>query len=90
MIYKQFGEEKLSMLGLGCMRFPCDESGAVDMERTGEIFDLCMKEGINYYDTAWFYHQGKSEELVGHFLSKYPRESFYLADKMPFNKFSSR
>ena len=89
MIYKQFKGEMLSALGLGCMRFPCDESGAVDMEKTAEIIDLCMKNGVNYFDTAWFYHQGKSEELMGHFLSKYPRESFYLADKMPFNKFAS-
>lgn len=89
MIYKQFKDKKLSMLGLGCMRFPCDESGAVDMQKTEEIIDLCMREGVNYYDTAWFYHQGKSEELIGHFLAKYPRDSFYLADKMPFNQFAS-
>lgn len=90
MIYKQFSGKKLSMLGLGCMRFPCDANGEVDMQKTEEIIDLCIKSGINYFDTAWFYHQGKSEELIGHFLSKYPRESFYLATKMPFYKFSSR
>ena len=89
MIYKQFKDKKLSSLGLGCMRFPTDESGAVDMQKTEEIIDLCMREGVNYYDTAWFYHQGKSEEIIGHFLSKYPRDSFYIADKMPFNKFAS-
>ncbi len=90
MIYKQFLGENISSLGLGCMRFPSDESGAVDMQKTEEIIDLCIKSGLNYFDTAWFYHQGKSEELMGHFLSKYPRESFYVADKMPFNKFASR
>ena len=89
MIYKQFKDKSLSSLGLGCMRFPTDESGAVDEAKAAEIFDLCMKNGVNYYDTAWFYHQGKSEELTGRLLSKYPRDSYYVADKMPFNKFSS-
>ncbi len=89
MIYNEFLGEKLSMLGLGCMRFPSDEKGEVDMQKTEQIIDLCIKSGVNYFDTAWFYHQGKSEELMGHFLSRYPRESFYLADKMPFNKFTS-
>ena len=42
--------------------------------KAAEIFDLCMKNGVNYYDTAWFYHQGKSEELTGRLLSKYPRD----------------
>ena len=89
MIKKQFKDKNLSMLGLGCMRFPCRENGEVDMEKTAEIIGLCMKSGVNYYDTAWFYHQGKSEEIIGALLSKYPRDSYYLADKMPFNKFSS-
>ncbi len=89
MIYKQFKDKMLSALGLGCMRFPTDEGGAVDEAKTAEIFDLCMQSGVNYYDTAWFYHQGKSEALTGRMLSKYPRESYYVADKMPFNKFTS-
>ena len=63
MIYKQFKDKKLSSLGLGCMRFPTDESGAVDMQKTEEIIDLCMREGVNYYDTAYIY--GGSEAAIG-------------------------
>ncbi len=83
MIYTDFKGEKLSMLGMGCMRFPTDENGEVDMAKTAEMIDLCMKSGINYYDSAYLYHKGKSEEIMGKLLSKYPRESFNFATKMP-------
>lgn len=42
-----------------------------------------MEHGINYYDTAWGYHDGNSETVMGKALSRYPRESFYLATKFP-------
>ena len=42
-----------------------------------------MEKGINYYDTAWGYHDGKSELVMGEILAEYPRESFYLATKFP-------
>lgn len=90
MIYKDFKCKKLSMLGMGCMRFPCDKNGEVDFEKTSEMIDLCIKSGVNYFDTAWFYHEGKSEEIIGKILKKYDRESFYLATKMPGNEFKSR
>ena len=85
MIYKQFDDLKLSSLGLGTMRFPTigDDPAAVDMKKTREIVDLAIKNGINYFDTAWFYHGGKSESVMGEILSAYPRESFYLASKFP-------
>ena len=85
MIYKQFADLKLSALGLGTMRFPTigDDPAAVDMEKTREIVDYAIKNGINYFDTAWFYHGGKSESVMGEILSSYPRESFYLASKFP-------
>ena len=83
MIYRKFEDDNLSLLGLGCMRFPCLESGEVDMDKTAEIVDLCIKNGVNYFDTAWFYHDGKSENIIGEILSKYPRDSYFLADKMP-------
>ncbi len=89
MIYTKFADLSLSMLGMGCMRFPTDEKGEVDLEKTEALIDLCIKSGVNYFDTAWFYHNGKSEEIVGKILAQYPRDSFYLADKMPFNKFES-
>ncbi len=87
MIYKDFKGKKLSALGLGCMRFPMLETkqndGDIDIAKTEEIFDIALKSGINYFDTAWGYHNGMSEPTVGKILSKYPRESFYLATKFP-------
>lgn len=82
MIYKDFKGKKLSSLGMGCMRFPtCDSQ--IDLEKTEEIIDYAIKNGINYFDTAWGYHEGKSESTLGKFLKKYPRDSFYLASKFP-------
>ncbi len=83
MIYTDFGGKKLSMLGMGCMRFPVNTDGTVDITKTANLVDLCIKNGINYFDTAWFYHDGKSENIIGELLSKYDRDSFYIADKMP-------
>ena len=84
MIYKKFQDKQLSALGMGCMRFPVkEESGEIDEEKTAEMFDYAIKNGINYFDTAWGYHGGKSELVVGKLLKKYPRDSFYIADKFP-------
>lgn len=84
MIYKKFQDKQLSALGMGCMRFPVIEgSGEIDEEKTAEMFDYAIKNGVNYFDTAWGYHGGKSEIVVGKLLKKYPRDSFYIADKFP-------
>ena len=47
------------------------------------MVDFAYRHGINYFDTAWFYHDGKSEAFIGQALQKYPRDTVYLADKMP-------
>ncbi|MBE6589837.1 MAG: 4Fe-4S dicluster domain-containing protein [Ruminococcaceae bacterium] len=85
MIYKNFKDLSLSALGLGCMRFPTvdGDSARIDMKKTEEIVAYAMKNGINYYDTAWGYHGGNSEPVIGEILSKYPRDSFYLSSKFP-------
>lgn len=85
MIYKQFQDLKLSALGMGTMRLPVidGDDAVIDEQKAQEIIDCAMAEGINYYDTAWGYHAGNSELTVGKALEKYPRESFYLADKFP-------
>ncbi len=85
MIYKDFKGEKLSALGFGCMRFPTldDDSANIDEAATAEMIDYAIKNGINYFDTAWGYHGGNSEIVMGKLLSKYPRESYYLATKFP-------
>ena len=90
MLYKDFKGMGLSMLGMGCMRFPCDENKNVDMVKTAEMIDVCMEGGVNYFDTAWFYHGGKSEEIMGELLAKYPRESYYLATKLPGHEYKTR
>ncbi len=75
---------KLSALGMGCMRLPKTADGnEIDVERTREMIAYAIKNGINYFDTAWGYHSGKSETVMGELLSEYPRESFYLATKFP-------
>jgi len=85
MIYKAFHELKLSALGMGAMRLPLKGSSDADVDEAAvrEMVDYAMSHGVNYYDTAWGYHEGNSELVMGRALSKYPRESFYLADKFP-------
>lgn len=85
MIYRSFGDLKLSALGLGTMRLPViDGDGSkIDEVATAEMVDYAIQNGINYFDTAWMYHGGNSELVMGKILSKYPRESFYLASKFP-------
>lgn len=83
MIYKQFDNLSLSQLGFGTMRLPLTSEGNVDAEKTQRLIDYAMENGINYFDTAYPYCQGQSEIVVGKALAKYPRESFYLADKYP-------
>ena len=83
MYYNTFKDKQLSALGLGCMRFPTLADGTIDIEKTTAIVDYAIKNGINYFDTAWVYHNEQSETVVGDILSGYPRESFYLATKFP-------
>lgn len=85
MIYKTFQNEKLSLLGMGAMRLPViDGNDAVIDERTAQrMVDEAVAGGVNYFDTAWGYHDGQSELFMGKALKKYPRDSFYLATKFP-------
>ena len=85
MIYRDFQDLKLSALGMGAMRLPVIDGndGVVDERAAVEMVDYAMSQGVNYYDTAWGYHEGNSELVMGRALQKYPRESFYLADKFP-------
>lgn len=82
MIYSEFPDKKLSLLGFGCMRLP-EKDGQVDVEQVEEMVAYGMAHGINYFDTAYPYHAGMSERVMGQVLNKYPRESYYLADKFP-------
>ena len=83
MIYRDFLGEHLSLLGFGAMRLPILDGGGIDHKTAEQMIDLAIQNGVNYFDTAYPYHEGKSEIVLGKILSKYPRESFYLADKFP-------
>ena len=77
MYYNKFKDIQISALGLGCMRFPTLEDKTIDIEKTKVLFDYAIKNGLNYFDTAWGYHNGQSESVVGEILSNYPRDSYY-------------
>lgn len=75
--------DKVSILGYGCMRWPFLEDGTtLDQETINELVDYAIAHGVNYFDTAPVYCQTKSEEATGIALSRYPRNSYYLATKM--------
>lgn len=75
---------KSSLLGYGCMRLPLMEDGkTVDEVETRKLLMKAYKSGVNYFDTAWPYHGGQSERVVGKIMKELPRDSFYFATKMP-------
>ena len=78
-------EEMVSLLGLGCMRFPHETPGSddIDVVKAEKMIDYAIKHGVNYFDTAYPYHGHQSEPFLGQAMKKYPRESFYLASKLP-------
>lgn len=84
-IRKKFQDMELSALGMGAMRLPTIDGNdaEIDEKKTFQMVDYAMEHGINYYDTAWGYHSGNSEIVMGKALQKYPRDSFYLATKFP-------
>ena len=85
MIYRDFQGIKLSGLGMGNMRLPVVDGNdsKVDLAEAEKIIDYAYEHGVNYFVTAYGYHGGTSEAAVRNALSKYPRESYYLADKFP-------
>ncbi|MBR2615545.1 MAG: aldo/keto reductase [Clostridia bacterium] len=86
MIKRKFQDTTLPLLGMGCMRLPRLPEGGpgdIDIKETERMVRLAMEAGVNYFDTAYPYHEGRSEVVMGRILSKYPRESFLLADKYP-------
>lgn len=85
MIYREFQDLKISALGMGAMRLPVidGDDSRIDVELSEKMVAYAMEHGINYYDTAWGYHNGNSETVMGNALKKYPRESYYLTTKFP-------
>ena len=74
---------KTSLLGFGCMRFPVLEDGTIDEIKAEQMLDAAYEAGINYFDTAYNYHGGKSEGMVGKALAKYDRKSYFVATRLP-------
>lgn len=72
-----------SLLGFGCMRFPTTAEGKIDEARAEKMLDMAYEAGVNYFDTAYPYHDGASEPFVGKVLNKYDRDTYYLATKLP-------
>ena len=72
----------IPQLGLGCMRLPTDND-TIDYAHAQKIVDYAMKNGVNYFDTAYMYHNGESQYFLGKALAKYPRESYFLTNKLP-------
>ena len=90
MTYRSFpslGDDKISILGYGCMRWPTipnpkGEGEMIDQEAVNELVDYAIAHGVNYFDTAPVYVQGWSEKSTGIALKRHPRESIYIATKL--------
>lgn len=83
MIYNTLCDEKVSGLGFGAMRLPLNEDKSINEKLVFDMVDYAMENGVNYFDTAWPYHDGLSEIVLSKALARYPRESYFLADKYP-------
>ena len=89
MMTNDFQGKQLSRLGFGTMRLPTNADGSIDEAQVAEMTAYAIAHGVNYFDTAYPYHGGESERVIGRVLSKYPRDSYYLADKYPGHQISS-
>ncbi|MDE6368090.1 MAG: aldo/keto reductase, partial [Muribaculaceae bacterium] len=81
--------EKVSILGYGCMRWPTksgksarDDADEIDQETVNRLVDTAIAHGVNYFDTSPAYCKGRSERATGIALSRYPRDSYYIATKL--------
>lgn len=85
MLYRAFQDLKLSALGFGLMRLPVldKDNSRIDYEAAQEMIHYAMAHGVNYYDTAYAYHEGQSERFIGQVMKDYPRKDYYLASKFP-------
>lgn len=78
-----------SLLGFGAMRLSTID-GEIDEEKGFKLFDMAIKNGVNYFDTAYPYTNRKNETFVGKALKRYPRDKFYLATKLSLNSFETK
>ena len=64
------------------MRFPETKKGKINLRTSSSLLLKAYRSGINYFDTAYNYHHGQSQEFVANFLSRFSRDSYYLANKL--------
>ena len=81
-VKRKFAGKDFPLIALGCMRLPMRD-GKIDMAELDKMVEYSMAHGANYFDTAYMYVEGKSENAIGEILKQYSRESFMLADKCP-------
>ena len=74
MIFSEFKGKQLSLLGFGAMRLPTLADGSVDEAQVEKMVANAFAQGVNYFDTAWPYHNGEAEGFLGRVLSRYPRD----------------
>ncbi len=91
MQYRQMGKngDMVSILGYGCMRYP-QLNGRIDEQRTERQIISAIEKGVNYFDTAYIYHGGRSESILGDILAKGYRDKVKVATKLPLYKVQSR
>lgn len=82
MQYRTLCKEKVSVLGYGCMRFPTKDDN-IDFETSEKLLERAFSGGINYYDTAYPYHNRQSEDFLGKTIVKNHRKDILLATKCP-------
>ena len=87
MIYKVFKDKQISQLGFGCMRLPTvtPDTDVIDEKEAARLIAYAYENGVNFFDTAYFYNSGDSQRVLGRAVSDFPRDSYYLANKMPGN-----
>ena len=85
-------EERPSLLGFGCMRLPTvpDSNGVVDEAKTKEMIGRAIDAGVTYFDTAYPYHSGQSEKVLGRVMKNWDRKQYLLATKLPLWLIKSR
>ncbi|MDI9502845.1 MAG: aldo/keto reductase [Peptoniphilaceae bacterium] len=87
MLYRNFTKDKLrvSQLGFGCMRLPvlAEDNSEIDISLATEMVRQAVNNGLNYIDTAWGYHEERSESFVKKALANDYRRKVFLADKLP-------
>ena len=85
MLYRKMPKnaDELSILGFGCMRLPLTEEGQIDEPRAIRQIRSAVDRGVNYLDTAWPYHAGESENVLGRALADGYRDRVKIATKLP-------